>query len=209
MGRHNKGSKSPPWPKAVDISHIAEIEYSPLERLLACLVDGHETKFKLRMNRVRDAHKEITGKVVERIDEPDSTLSQDLFAALLEKQRGFDNELSEAEGGPSMESVQADPKRYEPKTDYAIAKEFHPEGTRQLDGFNRRLSATYGKIREEDRPGYEDALYRWAWDYDEDAERDLFADLKVVAEILGKHGISMNLDRPFWRLTGWREPSAD
>jgi hypothetical protein len=209
MGRHNKGLKSPPWPKAVDFSHIAEIEYSPLERFLACLIDGHETKFKLRMNRVRDAHKEITGKLVKRIDEPDSGLSQDLFAALLEKHRGLDNELSETEGGPSMGSVRANPKQYELKTDYAIAKEFYEEGSSQLDGFERRLRATYGKIREEDRAGYEDALYRWAWQYDEEAERALYSDLKVVSEILGKHGISMNLDRPFWRLTGWREPRAE
>lgn len=206
MGRHNKGQKSPPWPGAEDISHKAEIEYSPLERLLACLVDGHDTKFKSRGNRIRDAHKEISGKVVNRIDEPDSNLSQNLFAALVEKRRTLGDQDSEAEGGPQMESVLSDPKRYEEKSNFAIAKEFYEEGTTQLDGFNRRLSAKYGKIRNEDRAGYEDALYRWAWDYDERAERELFTDLKIVADLLAKHGIAMMLDRPFWRLTGWREP---
>ena len=201
MPNSRKGKRSPKRPDAIDLSHKAEIDFSPLELFLACLVDGHATEFKPREGRIRDAHKEITGKLIRRIDEPDSDLSQKLFQALLFKRQNMDDQLSEAEGGPVVRN-KADEKKYSNKTNYALATEIFGEGSEELDGFYKRLGATYRTIREVDRAGYEDALYRWASNYDEQRDMNLFEDMKAIAKILQKHGIQMNLDRPFWRLEG-------
>lgn len=187
-------------PSPIDLSHKAKIDFGPLERLLACLVDGHASKHKNRPNRIRDAHTEITGTVVNRLDEPDSEISKSLFAYSEAALQNARNQIAEDHGGPTIHS-EDDEASLREKADYALVTKMHPEGSDELDPVYKRVRGTYRGIRKVDRIGYTDAIRAWACDYDDAGERELYNDMKQIASVMAKHGVPMNLEKVFWRVT--------
>ena len=177
-------------------------DYDVLEILLTAIFDAinGDAPESARKTAISNAYKALTGRKRSRVDWPDSEMAQNMFQALLRLRENMDHQIRPEFGGPVINTPE-DEEKYRERTLYAIAKEFYPEGDPALDGFYKRLSATYNSDAiKRDPDHYFDGQLSWAWDYNKGSEEALYSDMARIAGILSKYGLPMSLDRAFWRM---------
>ena len=181
------------------------VEYDPLEYLLTCLIDGNGTrKDRRRQTDLQNAYEAITHKKRKRVETPDSEVGVALFEYTAQKEINYDYQLSPEAGGPVVESKE-DERRYRVRGNKGIVSltvEVVGDTNDNLHGYvEERMAGTYQNVLlQADPEGYKDAQLARFLLHDVKAERDLFKDMRKVAELLQKHGVHMNLARPFWRV---------
>ena len=177
------------------------IDYDPLERLLICLIDGHKNSYKTRKNKLRDSYRDITGRRIARVDEPDSAMAKALFKITqTEAKMREAQDIYNADGTPKTDELIALEEVEEEKL-FALAKEIYAEGTNELEYLKQRIIGTSNhKIVSENPHRYMMAVQAWGWWYDSQQETQLFKDMKQIAEILAKYDIPMKFDKAFWRV---------
>jgi len=180
------------------------IDYDPLEYLLIALIDAKPGLQKSRRNRLRDAYQNVTGDRRDRADEPDIDIAKAMYEYERCDEEDNINQLKPEHGGPIIETEE-DERRYREKTTHglacAAADAYGDRKGNMPEYVYKRVKGTYrNKLIQEDPNAYLNALHARYALYDRAKEKQLFEDLKRVAEILGRHGIDMDLTRAFWRV---------
>ena len=153
---------------------------------------------------MQNAYTAITHKQRKRVETPDSEVGVALFEYTAQEEINFDFQISPEAGGPMVESDE-DEKRYREKSKQELAeltvKEVGELSGNLLGYVQERMAGTYQNVLlQADPEGYKDAQVARFLLHNVKAERELFKDMRKVAEILQKHGVAMDLARPFWRV---------
>jgi hypothetical protein len=181
------------------------VEYDPLEYLLVCIMDGaRKRKDRPRQTNLTRAYEAITGLHRERVDLPDSEVGVALAEYMRQDELNRENQLIPEEGGPTVVTVE-DEHTYRELQVNGIAK-LAVESAGDLSGnllgyVSERVLGTYrNDLLQDDPEGYWSAQFARYVLHDRAAERQLYADMKAIAAILEKHGVKLDLTRPFWRV---------
>lgn len=195
----NDTTCNPDPPGAPDLN----LEYSPLEALLACIMDAHSLDLsRSRKTRLRDALRALTDVTSERVDEPDSAIARGLHRMAELAYEDYVAQLLPEAGGPDLREGEELPQERSVNQlarqacdDLGLLREANEEILR------KKYTATYGKFRSAgERQAYFAAQgAARLLDFDAAREARVLADFRQVAEILARQGIGLRLDQVFWR----------
>jgi hypothetical protein len=184
------------------------MEYDALEYLLVAIIDAYPHPTKDRRTRLRDAYENLIGVRIDRVDEPDSDISQAMFEYARLEEETFDNQVLPEFGGPERNTPE-DQERLKERTPHHIAQEVaemfedrDPTGNLPEYIYKRAMQSYRNKLIRGEPVEYAVALRDRYSDYNPDTEQQIYHDLTEVQRILDQYQIAMDLDRPFWRLKG-------
>ncbi|MEO0637834.1 MAG: hypothetical protein AAFY73_14445 [Pseudomonadota bacterium] len=209
MGKRNEGAGYPEDGYHKRCLDELNLEYDALEYLLISLIDAHPRVKPSRAARLNSAYKAITGQTRPRPDEPDSILSQAIQRFLEMQDADYDRQLRADLGGPNN-PISDDDGKTEHELAHAVADQLTAVDLYDLDAvtYERLFEHVYRRIRAkkkvklitDDPDRYLHAIRGRVEFYDPEREERLFDDLSRVADILKRHGIELEIGKPFWRL---------
>ena len=181
-----------------------QAEHSPLEALLACILDAQKgiDWSTSRAQRIRQALKALTDRDADWIDDPSGDHSWALYRMAEYSYKEYIAGLKPEYGGPPYVENES-PQELSSVSE--LAKRARIElGLDESDEeiLRKKFTATYGKNVRAKTSDYMVLQNDRVSSFDADAERRMLADFQEINTILEKYNINLELERVFSRTAG-------